>query len=412
MDSPPAEANKQVQQWAEEIEKQSGGATAEQKALAELALNHYANAAQLFNEAGNADRQAINAEDAQEQALAAQEKALQAQMQALQAAQQSLLDKLRTPMRELLDHSNQAAGAYRLNGQYHEATQTLESAATAIDAEYNKFPDDKGFHELWLEAVGDAADARVREGAVAPADVSLALLEQSANDYQSLAGKYAVLGDRQEEAAAHDGLGVALEEEGARVSGDKSAALLDQAVQAFRSALEVRTKADLPQDWAKTQDDLGVVLTTRECGPAETRPLACSIRRSRHIAARSRFTPKPISPRTGPARKGISGLRSKTRETMDDRRQSRRPVRSGGAGVSQRARGRHQSAISRRTGPGPKTASDMRSDDEGERAGGDKAVGLFDQAAQAYRSALEVYTQAGQPQAWAGHANRSRRCAA
>ncbi|MEI9969627.1 MAG: hypothetical protein WDM87_13745 [Terracidiphilus sp.] len=123
-------------------------------------------------------------------------------MQALQAAQQSLLGKLRTPMRELLDHSNQAAGAYRLNGQYHGATQTLESAATAIHAESNKFPDDKGFNELWLEAVGDAAAARSREGAVAPAGVSLALLEQSANDYQSLAGKYAALGDRQEEAAA------------------------------------------------------------------------------------------------------------------------------------------------------------------------------------------------------------------
>ena len=176
-----ADANKQVQQWAEEIQKQSGEATAEQKALAELALNHYANAAQLFNEAGDADRRQIDAEEAQE-------KALQAQMQALQAAQQALLEKLRTPMRELLDHSQQAAGAYRLNGQYHEATQTLESAATAIDAEYNKYPDDKGFHELWLQAVGDAADARSREGTVAPADKSLALLDQSASDYRSLAG--------------------------------------------------------------------------------------------------------------------------------------------------------------------------------------------------------------------------------
>ena len=281
------QADQQVQQWAEEIQKQSGEATAEQKALAELALNHYANAAQLFNEAGNADRQAINAEDAQEQALAAQEKALQAQMQALQAAQQSLLDKLRTPMRELLDHSQQAAGAYRLNGQYHEATQTLESAATAIDAEYTKYPDDKGFHELWLEAVGNAAAARVLEGAVAPADVSLALLEQSASDFQSLAGKYAVLGDRQQEAAAQDGLGVALEDEGERVSGDKSAALLDQAVQAFRSALEVRTKADLPQELGGNRNQ--------------------------------------------------SRKRAHGRRRSDQRRQVRCPARSGGRGVSKRA---------------------------------------------------------------------------
>ncbi len=39
--------------------------------------------------------------------------------------------------------------------------------------------------------------------------------------------------------------------------------------------------------------------------------------------------------------------------------------------------------------------------DEGERASGDKAAALFDQAVQAYRSALEVYTKADLPQDWA-----------
>jgi tetratricopeptide (TPR) repeat protein len=39
--------------------------------------------------------------------------------------------------------------------------------------------------------------------------------------------------------------------------------------------------------------------------------------------------------------------------------------------------------------------------DEGERAGGDKAAALFNQAVQAYRSALEVYTKADLPQGWA-----------
>ena len=286
-----ADANKQVQQWAEGIQKQSGEATAEQKALAELALNHYANAAQLFNEAGDADRRQIDTEEAQE-------KALQAQMQALQAAQQALLEKLRTPMRELLDHSQQAAGAYRLNGQYHEATQTLESAATAIDAQSNKFPDDKGFHELWLEAFAAAASARSREGTVAPARESLALLEKSASDYRSLVSKYAVLGDRQEEAGAQVGLGIVLEEEGVRVSGDKSAALLDQAVQAFRERSRGANQSRSAQDWAK------------------------HARRSRGCALR--------------------------RGSADQRRQGRWPARSGGRGVSQRARGLHQS----RSAPG------------------------------------------------------------
>jgi hypothetical protein len=77
--------------------------------------------------------------------------------------------------------------------------------------------------------------------------------------------------------------------------------------------------------------------------------LLCSIRRCRRIAARSRYSPKPICPRPGPGRKSVSGVRSITRE---------------------------------------KRASD-------------KAAALFDQAVQAYRSALEVYTKADLPQDWA-----------
>ena len=38
---------------------------------------------------------------------------------------------------------------------------------------------------------------------------------------------------------------------------------------------------------------------------------------------------------------------------------------------------------------------------EEQRASGDKAAALLDQAAQAYRSTLEVFTKAGAPQGWA-----------
>jgi hypothetical protein len=81
------QVDQQVQQWAQGIQQQSAQATtSEQKALAELALKHYENAAQLFNAAGDADRQQISSEDTQEQSL-------EAQVKALQAAQQSLLSK-------------------------------------------------------------------------------------------------------------------------------------------------------------------------------------------------------------------------------------------------------------------------------------------------------------------------------
>ena len=247
------QADQQVQQWAVGIQKQSGQVTAEQRALSELALKHYENAARLFNVAGDADRQEIDAEDAQEQAL-------EAQVKALQAAQLALLDKQRSSLQQLLDHSQQAAGAYQFNLQYHQATQTLEDAEATAAAEYKKHSGDTGFHQLWLRAVSNLGAARNTEGEVSPAGESLGLLAQSVDDFQLLVREYASLGDRRESAAAESGLGTALADEATRVSGDKAADLFDQAVQAYRSALEVRTRADLPQDWATTQNDLGDAL--------------------------------------------------------------------------------------------------------------------------------------------------------
>jgi len=337
------QVDQQVQQWAAGIQKQSGQATAEQNALAELALKHYAAAAQLFNQASDADRQEIGAEDAEEQAL-------QAQVKALQAAQQGLLDKQRSSLRQLLDHSEQAAGADQLSLKFHEATQALETAAATAQAEYKKHPDDNGFHELWLRAVSGTAKARRKEGEVAPADRSLPLLTQAAGEFQSLANEYSTLDDRPEIAAAQGGLGMALVREGERAGGDKAMALLDQAVQAFQMALEVRTKAALPQDWAWTQNGLGLALWDE----------------------------------------GIRSGGDKAMALLDEAVQA------------------YKSALEVRTKtdlPQDWAQTEMNLGDallaEGERAGGDKAMDLLDQAVQAYRSALEVETKADLPQGWA-----------
>ena len=338
-----AKADEQVQQWAETIQKQSGHATAEQKALAELALKHYAAAAQLFNQASDADRQEIGAEDAEEQAL-------QAQMKALQAAQQALLDKRRSSLRQLLDDSEQAAGADQLNLKHHEATQALETAAATAQGEYEKHPGDKGFHELWLRALSDTANARRKEGEVAPADQSLPMLAQAADEFQSLASEYSALGDRPEIAAAQSGLGMALVREGERAGGAKAMALLDQGVQALRSALEVRTKAALPQDWAWTQNALGLALWdegTRSSGDQAMALLDQSVQAFRHAL--------------------------EVRTKADLPQEWAQTQMNLGNGLM----------------------------DEGERATSDKAMTLLNQAVQAYRSALEVYTKADLPQGWA-----------
>ena len=339
-----AQVDQQVQQWAQGIEQQSAQATtAEQKALAELALKHYENAAQLFNAAGDADRQQISSEDTQEQSL-------EAQVKALQAAQQSFLNKQRTTLQQLLDHSQQAAGAYQLNLQYHQATQALASAETAMEAEYKKHADDKGFHELWLEALWAVAMARLHEGGVSPANQSLPLLAQSADDLATLVREKTALGDRRDAAVAQNGVGNALKAEGERAPGDKAAALLDQSVQAYRSALLVFTRTDLPQDWAMAQTGLGMALEDE--GQRASGDKAAALFNQAVQAFRS-----ALEVRTKAA---LPQDWAMTQITLGD-------------------------ALG----------------DEGERASGDKAAALFDEAVQADRSALEVYIKADQPQEWA-----------
>ena len=388
-----AQADEQVQQWAEGVEKQTGTATAEQKALAQLALKHYADAAQLFNQASDADRQENSAEDTQEQVL-------EAQVKALEAAQQGLLDKHRSTLQQLLDHSEQAAGADQLSLKYHDATQTLESAVATADAEYRKHPDDKGFHDLWLQAVSNAANARRREGEVAPAVQSLPLLAQAAGDFESLAKEYALLGNPQNAAAAQNALAGALQDEGTRASGDREMALLDQAVQAYQNALEFRTRAASRQDWAATQNDLGIALTEEglRASNEKAMPLLGQAVEALHKALEVRtkadlpqdWAATQMNLGTALLREGEIATGDKAMALLD------------------------QAASAYRNALEIYTKADLPEDwartevdlgnplvREAERSTGDKAMALLDQAIKAYRNALEVFTKADLPQQWA-----------
>jgi hypothetical protein len=242
MGFPHDQVDQQVAIWAQGINLQAARATAEQKALAAFALKDYAAAAEDYNQAADATQKQI---EAHETTAAAYKK-----------AQQNEVDAARDDLRELINQRQAAAGADQLNLKYHDATQTLESAVATANAEYGIHKDDPGFQELWMGAVWLAANARSREGEVAPADQSLPLLAQSAADFGSLAREYAVLGDRQRAAAAQLGLAVALTEQGERTGGDKAAELFDQAVQAYQSSLEVFTRDDLTEDWAWTHINL------------------------------------------------------------------------------------------------------------------------------------------------------------
>jgi tetratricopeptide (TPR) repeat protein len=389
-----AKADEQVQQWAEAIQKQSGQATAEQKALAELALKHYAAAAQLFNQASDADRQEIGAEDAEEQAL-------EAQMKALQAAQQALLDKRQSSLRQLLDDSEQAAGADQLNLKYQEARQALETAAATAQGEYKKHPGDKGFHELWLRALSDTANARRKEGEVAPADQSLPLLTQAADEFQSLANEYSTLNDRPEIAAAQGGLGMALVREGERAGGAKAMALLDQAVQALRSALEVRTKAALPQDWAWTQNGLGLALwdegTRSGGGDKATALLGESVQAFKSALEVRTKADLPQDWAQTEMNLGIALMAegnlvagSKAMDFFDQAVQA-----------YQNALQIYNKADLPLGWAWTEQDLGVALVEEGDRAGGDKAMDLIDQGVQAFKHALEIETKTDLPQDWA-----------
>jgi hypothetical protein len=379
-----AQADSQVKQWAQEIQRDSARATAEQMALAEVALKHYASAAQLFNQAADTDAGQLDAEEAQEKAL---------------------LENLRKHLQQLINDREQSADASQLNLQYHQATQTLESAETTAEAEYKKHPDDTGFEELWLQADSAAAFARWQESRVSPAKESLSLLAQSAGDFESLAKEYAALGDRRDWAEAQRGLGNALWSEGARVTGDKAAAFLGQATQAYEKALEVDTKADLPQEWASTQNSLGNVLALEGGSATGDRAVALLNQAAQAYQKALEVRTKTDLPRDWATTENNLGvaLRAEGERTQGDKAMV----------LHDQAVQAFENALEVRTKtdlPRDWAITQNNLGDalswEGEHAAGEESAILFDQAVQAYQKALEVLSKADLPQDWAATQNK------
>ena len=420
-----SQVNQQVQQWAQNIQRQPAQATTEQKALAEVALKHYASAAQLFDEAAVTDKDELDSEE------------------------QAFLNARRDKLRQLINDREQSASASQLAEQYRLATQTLENAAATAAAEYKKHPGDRGFHELWLRAVSDLGAARRAEGEVSPASQSLGLLAQSADDFASLARDDAVAGDRRESAAAQDGLGSALADEAARVSGDKAAALYDRAIQAYQNALAVRTRADLPQDWAATQNDLGNALADeaqRASGDkaavlfdqaVQAFQQALEVRTKTDMPqdwARTQFNLGIALTQEGDRALGAKAavlldaavqafakaLEVYTKADFPQRwatiqdalgltlmDKAVRSSQADSAALLDRAVQAFRSALEVITRDGlPQTWAQIQNnlgsalEDEGLRASDEKAPALFDQAVEAYQNALVVYTKADLPQDW------------
>ncbi len=373
---PAEDANKQVQQWAEQVQQRKDQATAEQQALAELALKHYGVAAQLSNKAADDVAQSMDEDE------------------------KRFLEDRRKKLHQFVDMKFQSANAYQLNLQYHQATQVLEQARDRAAAEYKHYPDDAALRGIWLEALRRAADARVVEGVNGAAGESSPLLTQSIEDYRGLLRSYSMPEDRAESAATNNNLGIVLADQGVRSSGAQATELFSQAVEAYRAALEVYTKKDLPQDWAMTQVNLGTALGDRgerSSGAQATDLLAQAVQA--YQAALEVYT-KVDLPQDWAMTQNDLGVALRIQGE-----------RSGGA---QGAKLLAQAVEAYRAALQVRSKADQPQDwastennlgnaltEQGERSYGAQGAELLAQAVQALRAALEVYTKAGQPQLWA-----------
>ena len=234
-----AEVDPKVKEWAQEIQQRKDQATAQQKALAELALKHYGVAAELFGRAADEIGASMDEDE------------------------KKFLEERRTKMRELVGTSIQSAKAYQLDRKYNQATQILEKARDRAAGEHSRFSEDAALRAIWLDTTRRTAVARVEQGEVATGSDSAPLIAHSIEDYRSLLHEYSGPDQRGSWATTQANLGVALMDQGQLNVGAQAADAFAQAVVAFQAALTVRTKAGMPEDWASAQVGLGNALLHR-----------------------------------------------------------------------------------------------------------------------------------------------------
>ena len=375
-----ADVDKQVQKWAEGIQQRKERATAEQKALAELALKHYGTAAPMFDEVGK-DR-----------------------LSAFKENQQRKHEEERREFQGAVDSEYQSANAYRMNLQYHQATQVLEGIRDVTADQHRMSPEDAAYRSIWLETVLRLANARRDEGESGEAGNSSALLTQSIGDYRGLLQERSAPAERQDWAMTETDLGSALIGQGERSSGPQATDLLAQGVQAYRAALETYTKADQPKQWARTQNNLGNALLgqgERGTGTHATDLFAQAVRAYR---AALEVRTKADLPQGWAATQSNLGI------ALGDQGK-----RSSGAEATKLLA---QAVEAYRAALEVRTKADLPQDwaatqnnlgkalrDQGESSTGPQVKELLIQAVQAYLAALEVRSKANLPQAWASTQN-------
>jgi tetratricopeptide (TPR) repeat protein len=376
----PAQVDAKVKEWAEDIEGQKAQATLEQKGLAELALQNYGVAAQTFEQAFNAKRQALKDE------------------------KEKYLEGRRKDLNDSMATAVQAANTYQLNSQYHQATQILEQARDEATEEHSSFPDDAALRDTWLNARWQVASAQQQEAAVTGAAESHLLLTQSLQEFQSLSQEYDPVKEKQSVASLLDSEGTVLREEAARSTGDQAPALSDQAVKDFQKALEMMSKSDDPKAWAGTQDSLGNALVVRGDQVLGDQAYELYDRAIQAFKSAAEVFTKASAPKEWASVQHniATALESEGEEAEGDKANL----------LLSEAVEAYQNVLTVRTKASFPQDWAMTENNLGitwvnqaDKASGDKANALLEKAAQAYKSALEVLTRDNLPQYWAATQN-------
>lgn len=234
-----------VQEWARDIQKKGDAASLEQRALAELALRHYGEAAQDYQ-----DSAAIDSDDAE-------------------ASEKKRTEQIDQDWTKWVRKMEQSANLIGLDHRFEEQTALQRKVSEKMREQHEDYPKDPQLRDLWLEARTELAAGLEWEGQSGyqwdpdAAQKRIGALKQSIRTWEDLEADYGKTGDRETEAKMQCYLGDADRLLSERTDQpEEGRKLLQAAVDALQNSVETDPKLQSSDVWADCQMKLGVAYFT------------------------------------------------------------------------------------------------------------------------------------------------------
>jgi tetratricopeptide (TPR) repeat protein len=237
----PEEVARRVAAWADGVSTATSKGNDSKQGLAQFALRNFGSAAKLFAAAAEREDDAVTGRVPI---------AVAARRLWFRPLQQSLAD------------SKRSANAYRLNGEYRQATEVTAAAVARLANLRDANPKDAEIADIWLAAVRELADAQVRESEVARLSEIDGLLAAAAKNDQTAVDEYGQRKERLALIASQVALAKVLIAQASRMPKTTAQPVYDRAVELFGNAVLSSTEDDpkvnlaaLAVDYANTIRD-------------------------------------------------------------------------------------------------------------------------------------------------------------